>query len=190
MMLGFDTDQPDIFERQVRLVEDAKIIHSSVGMVTAIPKTPLHARMDKAGRLDHADKSEWGTNVIPVSMSREDLRDGYVKVLSELYSAKNYFKRMDSLYLDKALGESKLRSATLRDKPVRYLLACAGALLMTAAVFGSPADGGEGQAAAPRLPCLDLERHPPPAEPFRAANLRAKVGDALPLPPAHLRHDG
>ena len=60
-------------------------------------------------------------------MSREALRDGYLRVLADLYSAKNYFKRMDSLYLDRALGESKLRSATLRDKPVHYLLSCAGA---------------------------------------------------------------
>ncbi len=135
MMLGFDTDNEDIFKRQIELVEDAKIIHSSVGMVTAIPKTPLHARMLKAGRLDLADRTEWGTNIIPTSMSREALRDGYLEVLKDLYSAKNYFKRMDSLYLDKALGESKLRSATLRDKPVQYLLSCAGALLMTAAVF-------------------------------------------------------
>ena len=135
MMLGFDTDSADIFERQIKLVEDAKIIHSSVGMVTAIPKTPLHARMLKAGRLDLADKTEWGTNIIPTGMSREALRDGYLDVLKDLYSAKNYFKRMDSLYLDKALGESKLRSATLRDKPAQYLLACAGALLMSAAVF-------------------------------------------------------
>ena len=135
MMLGFDTDTADIFERQVKLVEEAKIIHSSVGMVTAIPKTPLHARMDKAGRLDHADRTEWGTNVIPVSMSREALRDGYIKVLADLYSAKAYFKRMDSLYLDGALGESKLRAATLRTKPVQYLLSSAGALLMSAAVF-------------------------------------------------------
>jgi hypothetical protein len=55
MMLGFDTDKPDIFERQIKLVEEAKIVHSSVGMVTAIPKTPLYARMLTANRLDLAD---------------------------------------------------------------------------------------------------------------------------------------
>jgi radical SAM superfamily enzyme YgiQ (UPF0313 family) len=135
MMLGFDTDDPTIFARQVQLVEEAKIIHSSVGMVTAIPKTPLYARMAKDNRIDAADRTEWGTNIIPVGMSREQLRDGYLKVLADLYDAKNYFARMDSLYLDKALGESKLRQATLRDKPLRYLWGCTEAILMSLAVF-------------------------------------------------------
>jgi radical SAM superfamily enzyme YgiQ (UPF0313 family) len=76
MMLGFDTDTPDIFERQIRLVEEAKIVHSSVGMVTAIPKTPLYDRMLKADRLDLADRTPFGTNIVPVAMRREELRDG------------------------------------------------------------------------------------------------------------------
>jgi radical SAM superfamily enzyme YgiQ (UPF0313 family) len=135
MMLGFDTDKPDIFERQIKLVEEAKIVHSSVGMVTAIPKTPLHARMMKANRLDLADRTEWGTNIIPAGMGREELRDGYLRVLQELYSAKNYFKRMDSLYLDRALGESRLRDRTSKEKPIRHLLACAEALFQAAFVF-------------------------------------------------------
>ena len=94
-MLGFDTDKPDIFERQIKLVEEAKIVHSSVGMVTAIPKTPLYARMLTANRLDLADRTPFGTNIIPVSMQREELRDGYINVLRELYSPKQYFKRLD-----------------------------------------------------------------------------------------------
>ena len=132
MMLGFDTDGADIFDRQVALVHEARIVHSSVGMVTAIPKTPLHARMAKANRLDPADRTEWGTNVIPVSMGRDELRDGYLRVLRELYAPENYFKRMDALYLDRALGESKLRNAGMKEKPLRFLLSAAEALFQAA----------------------------------------------------------
>ena len=45
--------------------------------VTAIPKTPLYARLMAAGRLDLADDPVGGTNVLPLNMSREALSDGY-----------------------------------------------------------------------------------------------------------------
>lgn len=135
MMLGFDTDKADIFERQVRLVEEARIVHSSVGMVTAIPKTPLHARLAKENRLDPADRTVYGTNVIPLGMDRASLREGYLRVLRELYSAPNFFKRMDSLYLDGALGESKLRSRQEARRPFRRILGWLEALAHTAFIF-------------------------------------------------------
>jgi hypothetical protein len=47
-------------------------------------------------------------------MQREELRDGY------LSSADKFFKRMDSLYLDRALGESKLRQMEMKQKPIRH----------------------------------------------------------------------
>ncbi len=135
MMLGFDTDKPDIFQRQLELVEAAHIVHSSVGMVTAIPKTPLHARLAKANRLDLADRTEYGTNIIPVGMGREELRDGYLGVLRELYSAKNFFKRMDALYLDRKLGESKLRERQMQEKRMRRYLSILGAVASSVFVF-------------------------------------------------------
>jgi hypothetical protein len=125
------TDKPDIFERQIKLVEEAKIFHSSVGMITAIPKTPLYARMLTANRLDLADRTPFGTNIIPVSMQREELRDGYINVLRELYSPEQYFKRLDSLYLDRGLGESKLRQRSATQKPLQHAANAAFALLQT-----------------------------------------------------------
>jgi hypothetical protein len=53
-------------------------------------------------------------------MQREELRDGYLSVLRGLYSADKFFKRMDSLYLDRALGESKLRQMEMKQKPIRH----------------------------------------------------------------------
>ncbi|MBV8849138.1 MAG: DUF4070 domain-containing protein [Methylobacteriaceae bacterium] len=135
MMLGFDTDKPDIFDRQIKLIEDAKIVHSSVGMVTAIPKTPLYDRMLKADRLDLADRTPFGTNILPVSMEREELRDGYLSVLRGLYSPEQYFKRLDSLYLDRGLGESRLRQTSAKEKPLAHAAKAAIALLQTAFIF-------------------------------------------------------
>ncbi len=64
-----------------------------------IPKTPLHSRLSAEGRLDLDDEPVYGTNVIPLKMSREALRDGYVWLMNELCSPANYFARLDGLLL-------------------------------------------------------------------------------------------
>ena len=51
------------------------------GMLSAIPKTPLHDRLASEGRLDLADRPEFGTNVIPLQIGREELLEGYLRVL-------------------------------------------------------------------------------------------------------------
>ena len=68
-------------------------------------------------------------------MQREELRDGCLSVLRGLYSADKFFKRMDLLYLDRALGESKLRQMEMKQKPIRHALNGVLAVLITAAVF-------------------------------------------------------
>ncbi len=99
MILGFDNDDENVFDAQRDFLRDARITHAMVGMLTAIPKTPLHARLAGEGRLDLEDASEFGTNVIPLRMSREALRDGYVRELKDLYEPTAFFDRVDDLYL-------------------------------------------------------------------------------------------
>jgi hypothetical protein len=70
-----------------------------IGMLHAIPKTPLHARLSREDRLDPVDQPEFGTNIIPRRMSRTELRDGYVRVLNEIYEPDAYFQRLEDLYL-------------------------------------------------------------------------------------------
>ncbi|HYA81299.1 MAG TPA: radical SAM protein, partial [Methylocystis sp.] len=135
MMLGFDSDDETIFDRQLKLVEEARIVHSSVGMVTAIPKTPLYERLERENRLDHADRTEYGTNVIPVKIGRQALRDGYLRVLGELYSSPNFFKRLDALYLEGGLGHSRLRHGEHNDGRVRAAARKLGAFAAGAFVF-------------------------------------------------------
>jgi radical SAM superfamily enzyme YgiQ (UPF0313 family) len=100
MIVGFDHDDETIFDSQVEFVREARILHAMIGMLAAIPKTPLHARLAAEGRLDESDSPEFGTNVIPLRVSREDLADGYVRVMRELYEPQAYFDRLDSLFLD------------------------------------------------------------------------------------------
>jgi radical SAM superfamily enzyme YgiQ (UPF0313 family) len=99
MILGFDNDDATIFAAQEEFLKEARIINAMIGMLAAIPKTPLHARLAKEGRLDTSDEPEFGTNVIPKQMSREELRDGYVRVMQTMYEPRAYFDRLDDLYL-------------------------------------------------------------------------------------------
>ena len=67
--------------------------------MTAIPKTPLYDRLEQEGRLDVSDEPEFGTNVIPLQIGREELRDGFVRVMNDLYEPEAYFARLEELYL-------------------------------------------------------------------------------------------
>jgi radical SAM superfamily enzyme YgiQ (UPF0313 family) len=47
MIVGFDNDDERIFDRQYEFLVSARVTQSSVGMLHAIPKTPLYARLQK-----------------------------------------------------------------------------------------------------------------------------------------------
>lgn len=119
MIVGFDNDDTSIFDAQVDFVKQAKIVHAMCGMLSAIPKTPLHQRLSDEGRLDPSDVSPFGTNVIPLKMSRTELRDGYRQVMLQINDAVDYFDRADSLYLDPDFQFNRAQKAYWRKHPVR-----------------------------------------------------------------------
>jgi radical SAM superfamily enzyme YgiQ (UPF0313 family) len=99
MILGFDNDDETVFEAHRQFISGARINTAMVGMLSAIPKTPLHARLQSAGRLDPTDEPVLGTNVLPLKMTREALSDGYVRLMTALYEPQAYFQRVDDLYV-------------------------------------------------------------------------------------------
>jgi radical SAM superfamily enzyme YgiQ (UPF0313 family) len=136
MILGFDHDDPTIFDAQLKFIREARIVSAMIGMLSAIPKTPLHARLAKEGRLDPADEPAFGTNVIPRGMSREELRDGYVRVLNSLYEPEAYFGRMEGLYLKGRLAYGKGLRRHWRRHPWRWLKDQAQNVAAAAVLFG------------------------------------------------------
>ena len=88
-------------------------------MLAAIPKTPLHARLNTEGRLDLNDEQTFGTNVIPLNMSRDELRDGYIALMRDLYNPDSYFDRLESLYVTRKFDFGRARNAYLRAHPWR-----------------------------------------------------------------------
>jgi radical SAM superfamily enzyme YgiQ (UPF0313 family) len=101
MIVGFDHDDSSIFEVMPKFLAEARISAALVGMLHAIPTTPLYDRLKQEGRLSDDEASdEFGTNVIPLGMSRKELRDGFIQVMQNCYRADAYFQRLDAQFID------------------------------------------------------------------------------------------
>jgi radical SAM superfamily enzyme YgiQ (UPF0313 family) len=145
MIVGFDHDDATVFQRQYAFLEEARIVGAMAGMLSAIPKTPLYARLEAEGRLDNAavDDPKVATNVIPLRMSREELRDGWVDLMMRLYEAESYFARFGTLFIEGRLPLATAKMTWLRrHRPVSYLklqaLTILGALGMLARLWMDP----------------------------------------------------
>jgi radical SAM superfamily enzyme YgiQ (UPF0313 family) len=67
MIVGFDHDDPSIFDVMPKFLAEARVSAALIGMLHAIPTTPLYDRLEKAGRLNDDEASDrYGTNVIPL----------------------------------------------------------------------------------------------------------------------------
>lgn len=99
LIVGFDADGPEIFDIHRRFLQRSGITHTMVGLLSAIPKTPLYQRLQAAGRLDEKDPPDYGSNVIPLQMSRAQLAQGYTALLRDLFEPEAYFERLDDLYI-------------------------------------------------------------------------------------------
>jgi radical SAM superfamily enzyme YgiQ (UPF0313 family) len=97
-IVGFDNDTPATFDRQRRFITDAGIQAAMIGLLTALPRTPLHARLQKEGRLiddaAHADNTKLATNVLPKNMPYDAMIDGYRKLYEQLLSDRGIAERI------------------------------------------------------------------------------------------------
>jgi len=89
-IVGFDTDTLETFERQRRFILDSGIQAAMVGLLTALPRTPLYERLQREGRLleraDDSDNTRPGTNIVPKNMDYDAMVDGYQKLYKSLLS--------------------------------------------------------------------------------------------------------
>ncbi len=80
-IVGFDNDTVATFERQYDFIARSGIQTAMIGLLHAMPRTPLHARLHAAGRLrdtdSGSDNTKLDTNVEPLNMTRTELIDGY-----------------------------------------------------------------------------------------------------------------
>ncbi len=101
-IVGFDSDSPSIFERQIQFIQRSGIVVSMVGLLQAPVGTKLHERLQKAKRLlgnTSGDNVDGSTNIIPL-MGLETLRQGYHSIIRTIYSPKHYYQRVKTFLQD------------------------------------------------------------------------------------------
>jgi radical SAM superfamily enzyme YgiQ (UPF0313 family) len=114
-IVGFDSDCPAIFDRQILFIQESGIVTAMVGILMALRGTRLHKRLHQEGRLlGKASGNNTGIalNFIP-RMDAKALIDGYRTILETIYSPKNYYQRVISLlsvYRPLRLGKFRLQA--------------------------------------------------------------------------------
>lgn len=97
-IIGFDNDTPDTFERQYRFITDAGIQSAMIGMLTAMPRTPLYERLKKEGRIDESEDSAENTrgytNVVPKKMTLAAMTAGYRALYARLLTDREIARRI------------------------------------------------------------------------------------------------
>jgi radical SAM superfamily enzyme YgiQ (UPF0313 family) len=97
-IVGFDSDKPTIFHRQVEFIQKSGIVTAMVGLLQAPNGTELYRRMERENRLNHemsGDNADGSTNIIP-KMDIDELKNGYREILDQIYSPKLFYERVKS----------------------------------------------------------------------------------------------
>ncbi len=95
-IVGFDSDKPSIFRRQIEFIQKSGIVMAMVGLLQAPPGTKLYQRLKREGRLSAqmtGDNADGTTNIIP-KMPMATLKAGYRYILEHIYSPAYYYERV------------------------------------------------------------------------------------------------
>ncbi len=95
-ILGFDSDPPDIFKKQIDFIQQSGIVTAMVGLLNAPKGTKLYYRLLQQGRLTgdiSGDNTDFSINFIP-KMGYNPLIEGYKYLISYIYSPNHFYKRL------------------------------------------------------------------------------------------------
>ncbi len=99
-IVGFDSDPASIFDMQIRFIQESGIVTAMVGVLSALRGTRLYQRLEREGRLlkgSSGDNTAIDINFVPC-MKREALIAGYQRILDNIYSPKQYYRRVIKLF--------------------------------------------------------------------------------------------
>ncbi|WP_144017319.1 radical SAM protein [Ekhidna lutea] len=99
MIVGFDNDTLDIFERQFNFISESSIPYVTYGLLNAPDQTPLHERLEKAGRLVPENEgtvagNAYETNILFENISTEEAQIGSKWLMNNMYAAENFGERL------------------------------------------------------------------------------------------------
>ncbi len=98
-IIGFDSDKASIFNSQIEFIQKSGVVTAMVGLLNVLPRTRLYQRLKDARRLigkSSGNNTKSNLNFIP-KMDRDVLINGYKRVLSTIYSPKQYYGRIKTL---------------------------------------------------------------------------------------------
>jgi radical SAM superfamily enzyme YgiQ (UPF0313 family) len=95
-IIGFDSDTPSTFRRQIDFIQKSGIVTAMVGILNAPPGTRLFDRLHRENRLVGkltGDNVDGTTNIIP-KMGLPKLLEGYRSIMGHIYSPRHYYRRV------------------------------------------------------------------------------------------------
>lgn len=94
-IVGFDSDPPSIFEKQIEFIEESDIVVAIVSILGVFRGTKLYHRLQKENRLlkeSSGGVTDCSVDFVP-KMSYKTLSEGYRNLLKKVYSPEYYYKR-------------------------------------------------------------------------------------------------
>lgn len=95
-IVGFDSDEKDIFQRQFEFIQDTGVVTAMVGLLQALPRSRLYQRLAHEGRLlarSAGNNTDAVFNFEP-RLDRAYLEDSYRKLMRQLYEPGVYYRRI------------------------------------------------------------------------------------------------
>jgi radical SAM superfamily enzyme YgiQ (UPF0313 family) len=95
-IVGFDSDTPSVFQRQIDFIQQSGIVSAMVGLLNAPKNTKLYERLEAENRLtieSSGNNTDASMNFIP-KMNHNELLEGYRKIITSIYSPKPYYQRI------------------------------------------------------------------------------------------------
>ncbi|MDE6754275.1 MAG: B12-binding domain-containing radical SAM protein [Muribaculaceae bacterium] len=96
-VFGLDGDTPDTFRHTLDWIVRNKIETVTSHILTPYPGTKQHKDMLEEGRIVNFNQKDYTTSEVvfqPLSMSAEQLKEGYLKIYEDIYSWNNIFRRL------------------------------------------------------------------------------------------------
>lgn len=95
-IVGFDSDSPAIFDKQLRFIQESGIVTAMVGILMVLRGTKLHARLSSEGRIissSNGNNTDTFLNYIP-AMSPQTLIAGYRRLVRTIYAPDHFYARL------------------------------------------------------------------------------------------------
>jgi radical SAM superfamily enzyme YgiQ (UPF0313 family) len=101
-IVGFDSDTPGIFQKQIDFIQQSGIVSAMVGLLNAPKNTNLYKRLEAENRITieaTGNNTDYSMNFVP-RMNSHDLINGYKNIIHDIYTTKPYYKRIRRLLLN------------------------------------------------------------------------------------------